>query len=391
MKMKKLKIITCPAPNSFTLSRKAFCTPSFKMIAAILILLFTSTSPLSAAVETERKNRLIIYNFQTLKPAPEEIKKGKKPGEYEYYSIILPETISKKLQESERFIINRGSGFLLDNKADSIDTIRANYIGELSYVAKETASDYVIAGQFEVKKSILNVRIFIYNARLNDLQEVTASEAETGLYLKDTIDSLSEDIEEKIKDIIVEQQDKGKKKKEEYKYPFYILAKPLEYTSIGLDAGYIYMSGKWQDTYNNSEYYSPYIAFDILSFLDITFKFDYFNTDSDHKTVLNYSSMNVMGGSALLGLKYQIFSNLGIYLTAGGGVARSEISIKPGGPFEASLSKRKFTDPAAEAGLGIKLNISSIYVRSGVTFKRIHFKDDPMDLRIIYGGAGIHF
>lgn len=389
MNMKKFKKTEDPVSGHIRLLHKTLFAQALKMTAAILILL--STGPLSAAEVTGRKNRLIIYNFQTLKPTPEESKKGKKTVEYGYYSIILPETISKKLQESERFIINRGQGHLLGNKADSLDTIRANYTGELSSIAKQTASDYVIAGQYEVKEGILNVRIFIYNARSNELDEANASEAETGLYLKDTIDSLSEDIERKIKDIIVEKEEKVEKKREEKRYPFYILAKPLEYTSIGLDAGYIYMSGKWKDTYNNNEYYSPYIAFDILSFLDITFKFDYFNTNSEHKTVLNYSSMNIMGGSALLGLKYQVFSNIGIYLTAGGGVARSEISINPGGPFEASLSKRKFTDPAAEAGLGIKINISSIYVRSGVTFKRIYFKDDPMDLRMVYGGAGIHF
>lgn len=351
-------------------------------LATALVIFFTSTGLLFAADEAERKPKIVIYNFQMLKPEPEEAERRKKQKDYGYYSIILPETISKKLGESERFLINRGKKYLLNNEPDPIDIIRENYSKELTSAAKPTSSDYVITGQFEVKNDILNVRIFIYNVMLNELQEVTASGKETGIYLKDTPDSLSDDIEERIKDIIVEQIDKDTKSQ---------LPALSHYMSAGFDAGYIYMSGKYKGIFSNTQYYSPYISFNIARYFDLILKFDHFTTDSYDEFIYSDYYLSVMSGSALLGLKYQVFSNMGIYLTAGGGVSRSELTVDTGEPFTVSTSIKKETDPVAEAGFGLKVNISSFYLRTGVLYKRIFTDEDPMDLRIIYGGAGIHF
>lgn len=382
--MKKLKITNMLTQGcmQFTSKPNPLRVKTVKSAIA-LIIFFASSGFLFADEVTEKKARIVIYNFQMLKHQPEEIKRGVKQKDYSYYSIILPETISKKLHDSDRFLINRGKRYLLNNLADSINTIRENYSDELNAAAKQSSSDYVITGQYEVKNEILYVRIFIYNALLNDLQEVTASEAETGIYLKDTPDSLSEGIEERIKDIIVEKIDKDSKS------PIPALN---NYASIGFDAGYIFLPGNWGDRYDNTQYYSPYISFNIASFLDLVFKFDHFTSNSaDSIIASNDYSLSVLGGSVLLGLKYQIFSNLGIYLTAGGGMSRSELTVDTGEPFTESPSPKINTDPAAEAGLGFKINISSFYVRTGIVYKRIFFDDDPMDLHIVYGGAGIHF
>ncbi len=384
MNMKNLKLINKLKQNYRQLSSKAYALPPKTVTSVIAIMIFFLSSGLLFAEEQiEKKPRIVIFNFQMVKPSLEESEEIKRRKNHSYYSIILPETISKKLQESDRFLINRDKKYLLNNEPDSIDTIRQNYSEELTAAAKQTSSDYVITGQFEVKNNILYVRIFIFNSLLNDLQEVTASEEETGIYLKDTPDSLSEGIEERIKDIIVEQIDKDKKTP---------LPSLSEYASIGFDAGYLFLSGEWADLYDNTQYYSPYISLNITSFLDMVFKFDHFSSNSDDSIISGYdSSLSVLGGSVLLNLKYQIFSNMGIYLNAGGGIARSEISINTGDPFTVSPSIKKDSYPSAEAGLGFKINLSSFYMRAGVSYKRIFFDKDPMDLRIIYGGAGIHF
>ena len=180
--MKKLKItnkLTQGCPH-FTSKPDTLRIKTIKSAIALMIL-FASSGFLFADEVTEKKARIVIYNFQMLKHPPEEIKRGVKQKDYSYYSIILPETISKKLHDSDRFLINRGKRYLLNNLADSINTIRENYSDELNAAAKQSSSDYVITGQYEVKNEILYVRIFIYNALLNDLQEVTASETETGI------------------------------------------------------------------------------------------------------------------------------------------------------------------------------------------------------------------
>jgi len=382
--MNKLKITTrlttlfrqCSTYALALLRKKAATT-------SIILLLVSANSLLFAAEETERKSRIVIFNFQMIKPEQEETARIKKPKDYSFYSIILPDTISKKLGESERFLINRDKKYLLNDKPDTIDIIKDNYSGELSRAAKQSSSDYVITGQYEIKENTLNVRIFIYNSLHKDLQEVTASEEETGIYLKNIPDSLSEGIEERIKDIIVDRIDSDSNSP---------LPALNNYASIGFDAGYLALSGKWADMYDNTQYYSPYISFNISSYFDLVIKFDHFSADSDNSIyTLNDYSLSVLGGSLLLGLKYQVFNNLGIYFTAGGGATRSELYVDTGEPFTESLSVEKETDLSVEAGFGLKINISSFYIRTGLVYKRIFCDEDPMDLRIVYGGAGIHF
>lgn len=389
MEMKKGNLEQKLTQNSCRFARKVY-PPRLKTLKYVitLIVFFASTGLLFAADSAdnlERKPKIVIYNFQRIKQAPAEAgksPKGKKQKDFSFYSIILPETISKKLQESDRFSISRSKKYLLTDEPESIDIIKDSHSEELISAAKQTSSDYIITGQFEVKDNILNVRIFIYNAILNELQEAATSEAETGIYLKDTPDSLSESIEERIKDIIVEQIEKDTKP------PLPNLA---NFASIGFDAGYLYLSGGWSNLFDNTQYYSPYIALSAASFLDLIFKFDHFVADSKDSIYSNDFSISVLGGSALLGLKYQVFSNLGIYLHAGGGMTRIEFSEDAEPPFTKSSPVKKTTDPAAEVGLGIKINISSLYLRSGAIFKRVFCEGEELDLRIIYGGAGIHF
>jgi len=383
MNMKKLKLITKQTHNYRQSSLKTYALPKKTVISVIAIMIFFSFSGLLFSEEQkERKPRIVIFNFQMVKPSMDESKKNKKLKNHSYYSIILPETISKKLQESDRFLINRDKKYLLNNEPDSIDTIRQNYSEELTAAANRTSSDYVITGQFEVKNNILYVRILIFNSLLNELQEATTSEAETGIYLKDTPDALSESIEDRIKDIIVERIEKDTKPP---------IPDFTNFASIGFDAGYLYLSGGWSNLFDNTQYYSPYIAFSAASFLDLILKFDHFTANSKDSLYANDFSISVLGGNALLGLKYQVFSNLGIYLHAGGGMTRIEFSEDIGPPFTKSSTAKKTTDPAAEVGIGIKINISSLYIRSGALFKRVFSEDEKMDLRIIYGGAGIHF
>lgn len=356
------------------------------IIAFFFIIVFTApVNALHADEVSDKKINITIYNFKMLKTPEEEGKKVKTQEDYAYYSVILPETVSKKLQESDKFIISRDKKAILGNSPDPVEVIKENYEGELSSEAKNTGSDYLIAGQYEVKDGILYVRILIYNALIKDLQEVSTSGNETGLYLKNTTDTLSESIDEKLKHIIVAEIEKSGKS------PFLPLAKPLQYTSIGFDSGYVYITGKWQDIYNNAVYYSPYISFDITGFLDLTLKFDYFNTDSENKDTATSSALSLTGGSLLLSLKYQALSNLGLYLYGGAGYSHSEITVDPSGPFTASLAEEKSNDPSAEIGFGLKINLYPIFLRTGIEYKKIFFKDEPMNLGIIYAGAGIHF
>ncbi|HOP63561.1 MAG TPA: hypothetical protein PK358_03570 [Spirochaetota bacterium] len=358
-----------------------------KLIVNItLTILFLATGILSAE-ETPviKKSRIAIYNFGMVKPVQEEPAGKTKVKDYSYYSFILPETISKQLQESEKITVTRNKSELTGAGKDINIINRPEYISILSATARETSSDFIVTGRYEIKEQNLNVKIYIYNAATNELQEATATGEETGLYLRNTTDTLSMDIEDKIKAIVVREIE------EKVYYPFFYIAKPFTLMSIGLNSGYIWLSGDWKDAYNNAVYYSPYITFDITEFLDITLKVDYFYTDSDGKDVETYSTLSAVGGSALIGLKYQVFRHFGIYFSAGGGMVRSRIDLAPEGPFEATLGKEETNDPAAEAELGFKINLSAFYIKTGALYKRIFYDKEAMNLGIIYGGAGIHF
>ncbi len=349
---------------------------------SIFIIVFLLSGFLHAAENSSPKSRITIYNFQMLDIPQKKSVSVKKKKTYQYYSFILPETISKKLKESDRFILDRTTKIFSDKEILDSGKAPSDYIAEFSSVAEKTGSDYIVTGQYEVIDKQLHVKVFIFNAAIQKFQEITAQKDETGLYLRETPDLLAEDIEQKITDIIVKQSEKKIIPPD---------TTPLSYVSIGLDSGYLFLSGEWKDVYNNTVYYSPYISFDLTSFLNITLKFDYFTTDSNNMDVITYSSINVMGGSALLGLKYQFSPNFGIYCNAGGGASRTETYFSTEPPFTTKTDEQESTDTSLELGLGIKINFSSIYLRSGILYKRIYLPHEWMDMGIIYGGAGIDF
>jgi len=319
-----------------------------------------------------------------------QVVKHKKPKDYRYYSLIIPETISKKIKESGKYKITRNNRPFLKGETTTLDNIKTNYSSEFESISKTAEADFIITGLYQILDENLSVKAYIYDAAKKELLEVTTENRETGIYLKETTDNLSKEIEAKlytpapVKTEIVEKDNSEKS-------PFLPLATPLQYTTLGIDVGYLTPHGKWKDIYNNTIYYSPYLTFDIAEYLEFSLKYDYFQTDNEDMAMTDYYKLRVMGGNASLGARIPIFSNFLICFSAGGGVSRSEIIVNPGDPFVAGLADKKSTDPSVEAEISLKLRLSSIQFKTGALYKRIFFEKESMDYSVFFAGAGIHF
>jgi hypothetical protein len=87
------------------------------------------------------KNRLLIYNFITTDNYDNVKEKEKN---FQYYSIVIPETISKSLNKTGNYEIRRETGpFSIE--ADFMDIKeKKKYIKKLDDLASKNKSDYIL-------------------------------------------------------------------------------------------------------------------------------------------------------------------------------------------------------------------------------------------------------
>jgi len=353
--------------------------------ASILIFFY---GHLFAEEKKSAKSKVLIYNFQFLKTPVQKSEKHKKQQDYRYYSYIIPETISKRIKETQKCSIIRKNKSLFSGKRESLDEITQNYTPIFENDTKTASTDFIISGIYEIFDNTLHVKAYIYDSTTKEIQEISAESRETGIFLKETTDTLAERIDAKLKHPV---KTEIAEKDDSEKSPFLILATPLLYTTFGIDVGYLYPQGKWKDVYNKTIYYAPYLTFDIAKYLELSVKYDYFQTDTEDMETSTYFKARVMGGAASLGLRFPLFSNFLICLSAGVGMSRSEIIVKPDKPFIEELANEKSTDPSAEAGISLKLKLSAIQLKTGALYKRFFLNEEKMDTTVFFGGIGTHF
>jgi len=249
----------------------------------------------------------------------------------------------------------------------------------------QSKSDYIITGSFNVINDKLNIRITIFDTKGREIRIVDHVSDELGVQLQKTPDIISDSIKENVEYLHRANHDRLNKSK------FITLYKPFSIITMGVDSGYTNILGDWSKLYNDTLYLAPFIDFDLVYDFSLSFKFNYINSDSEDKETASYSQIRILSSSMSIGYNYKFLENFGIALSAGGGVTKTTIIIEPAGPFSESLSEKDSIDPNIDISSYFVYNLSAITFRAGVHYKRIFFKDEPMDTGTVFAGAGIHF
>ncbi|HRS63441.1 MAG TPA: hypothetical protein P5554_09655, partial [Spirochaetota bacterium] len=147
----------------------------------------------------------------------------------------------------------------------------------------------------------------------------------------------------------------------------------------------------WNDVLDDYRYYSPYISLDIFPYVSIGFKMDYLHGDNDDKNLTYHSDFIIYGTTAFIQFQVKPVDLISLYFCMGAGTNKTQIIYNAQMPFIPPLQEVKSRDTSGELNAGLQLNLSSLIIRGGFLYKRIFYSMEPMDLKIIYCGAGIDF
>jgi hypothetical protein len=353
-----------------------------KTACVITALIFLNMNLYSQEINDVKKTKLLIYDFITTDNY-ENVKK--KENNYKYYSLVIPQTISKSLKDSSNYEIVRESGpFSIET--DIIDkSEKKKYINKLIDLGRQNNSDYIITGNFNVEDKKLTLSLVIFDVRGKQIETVDHVSDELGVKLRTTTDQLSQIISEKIAnlDLLFRESEASSR--------FNPLNTPLSIITLGVDSGYLYILGEWRSLYEDSFYIAPFIDFNITDYLSISLKFTAIESNSKDDEANVRSRLKILSSSLSLSYLYRFNSSFAWGLSAGGGASKTTITIDPASPFEDSLSEEDSYDPNIDISSYFTYDLSSLTFRTGFLYKRIFYKDEPMDNGVIFAGIGIHF
>jgi len=353
-----------------------------KTIYILTALVLFSVNSYSKDMEEIKKPKLLIYNFITTDNY-DNVKK--KENNYKYYSIVIPQTILKSLNNAGNYEVIREIGpFTIETDIQD-KSEKKKYIKKLIDLGIQNKSDYIITGNFNVADKKLTTRIVVFDVRGEQIEVFEHISNELGVKLQGTTDQLSQKISDTIANldrIYLESEASSL---------FNPLNTPLSIITLGVDSGYLFMSGEWKSLYENALYFAPFIDLDLTDYLSLSLKFTVIESNAKEVETNSSSRLKILSSSLSLCYLYRFSNWFGIGLSAGGGGSKTTITIEPSSPFTSSLSEEDSYDPNIDISSYFQLNISTFTIKTGVLYKRIFFKDEPMDNGIIFAGIGIHF
>jgi len=351
-----------------------------KTLTPFLIFIFFSINLYAENLNPSFKNRILIYSFTTTDTYQNEDKQKN----YNYYSIVIPETIKKNLTITGNYELQSEKGPLSIEK--DINE-KEKYIKKLKDLGLKYNVNYIVTGSFNVINNKLIIRVTIFNVRGENLETVNHESDELGAQLQETTDLISQSIHTRIESFELANRENFSNS------PFITLYAPLSLITLGIDSGYFYLFGPWKSIYKNTVYISPFVDLDLTRNLMISLKFTSIQTDSENKDSGMSSSSQIRISSGSLSLSYILRFNdtLGIAFSAGGGITKTRITIGSEKPFNDSLLAKSTFDPNLDISSYLSCNFSSINLRAGIHYKRIFYSGEPMNTGTVFAGAGIHF
>lgn len=355
-------------------------------LSLLIILLILPISAFSVN-EDVRKSSIIIFNFTYLAPDPDETTQDRDENlkKYQYYSFIIPQTLSKNINSEGQYLASRKYDALKINDTFSTEDERISHIKELVRISGENSADYLVSGECSISDGTLIVTVTVFNARGYDISTFQHRSSEIGVLFKDTADTISNEITQSI--TIMAGLDKERFRPS----PFTPAYDFLKNFSIGVDAGYLYIHSPWSDFYNNTYFATPYLMLDINSWLGFSIKYDYIQSDSDEKNFTERYEVDFQGGSLNAHFKHNLTEKIFFALSLGGGIMETVITMDPNTPLMEPGMQISSKDPYLDSSLYASFRTGSVEMKTGIIHKRVFSKGEPVQMSGIFAGLGILF
>ena len=359
-----------------------------KIITTLIILTLWVIS--ASAKDNEKKKKapenIVIFN----------LKSNNKSKKYNYYSTIIPHTISKSLKKSREFIVIRNY-----QKIDKVKNHKSrrevqNFIQNTkNYGLENKDYDYILVGDCNIieeskdkkKKARLkeiSITIQIIDVRNKKAINFTEKSKEVGAIFHKTVDLLSTKINTSLIAL----------KKKSTSTAMMKFHKVMSKVNIGMKGGRAFLVGEFEDTFDDTVLIGPYVLIHPIKWFGISINFDYFSSKAKkdtidaNKSLIIYDSYMAFHGI----IPIKMFD---ITLSGGLGVTYTRIHIDdpltPMNPFSYSNSNKERTDYSVNIELSINFNISIIRMSIGASYKSIFYEDDQMQVLSAIIGLGFRF
>jgi len=358
----------------------------YNKLLLILTLMILSISAFADEDNTV-KSSILIFNFNYLAPGADETIASKDGSikKFQYYSFIIPQTLSKNINSEGIYISSRKYDTHKINDTFQDEEERISHIRELVKISADNSADYLVSGDCSIEDGTLIVSVTVFNAKGYDITTFQHRSSELGVLFKDTTDSISHEIINQITAMA------ALDKKRFRPSPFIPAHNFLKNLSIGVDAGYLFIQKPWSDFYNDAYFATPYIMLNINNWLAFSIKYDYIQSDSEGKNFTERYEADFQGGSINAHLRYNLTEKASFVFSGGGGIMETTIIMDPDAPLMLPGMEMSSKDPYLDTSLYAAYRFSTLEIKAGIIYKRIFSKGEHVEMSGIYAGLGILF
>jgi hypothetical protein len=368
-----------------------FFKNNLSVSVALLLFFYIFKPGPSFAAPLKKKNqqlktKIVIYNLNIR----EESKK------FKYYSGIVPFSLAKNLREYGSYTVEHKQEVQIFRKNISGTKEKSAYIKSLKKLARSSGADYMITGACEITENTLIIDLQIYDVMGRELDYINKKSMESGVILKDTIDSLALDINESVIRSL------AKNRVRFAPSPYLTFYKGLSVITFGINFGQVRLIGDWSDSVNDTDFVNSYIQFNLLKYLNVSAGAEFMAADNRNISSTFYNELLVWEFYLDLMFPMRFSRYFGIAFSLGGGAAISKIqeystSMGNDGPSPPDNTYRS-KDATVRGGVSIFFDLGNLHLRFGSSFKRIFYDngffetslndEGPLDMYTVFAGVG---
>lgn len=354
----------------------------------ILSMLFT-TNGFTQKKEIEKNNKesikINLYYFID----------NSKTDKYNYFSYIIPISIKKELNKSYNIEATTIPVTFKYIEPSLSEKEKKNYQQILAKKANESLASLVIIGSYIIENNKIIIKSQIYNVKTDKLIYVSETEAKKDVVIKNIIEKITKNINDKLQDEIekikeIEKIEKQKKEEELKlkfaKSPFIPFYSALQNFRFGYSYQFYNVIKNWNNLYKNpvvSSLFIGYPAFKLPYNIDTEILLNWRLFTTNNKDLsdgsMRFSTVNMF--NAAFCLNYQLLKYFSFSYRLYGGIALTKIDLaihEGEGPFT-KFSTLKSQDPVMINEILLNLNYYNFILSAGAGYNMIFYLEETYE------------